>query len=114
MNVCFHIRLEAALWSHIGYIVVDHHVDLLDVDTPRNYVGRNEDFGFAVPEPVEDIVSLARLFLAVQGSHGMFEVGELLGNKIGCGSSLVISFDFKRPAPRLLLGSPCRRRYSDR
>lgn len=98
VNVGLDIRPESALRSHVRYIIVDHHVDLLDIDTPRNYVCRDENLGLAVPEAIEDIVSLVRLFLAMQRSDLMPEIGEFLGDKIGCGSSLFISFALKRLA----------------
>lgn len=63
MQVRFGIRLVAGVEREV---VVDDHVDLKDVDSPRDNVRRDEDLGLAVPERLHHRVALARLELAVE------------------------------------------------
>ena len=66
VNVSLNVRLKAAFGTCIRHIIVDDHVDLLNVDTSRNDIGSDENFGFAVSESVENRVSLLRLLVAVK------------------------------------------------
>lgn len=66
MDISLDVRSELAFGSHDRDVVVDDHVDLLNVDTPSDDVGCDEDLGLAVTEPVQDRISLVALFLSVQ------------------------------------------------
>ena len=46
-------------------VIIDDHVDLHDIDTPRDNVGSDEDFRLAVSEGFHDCVSFHRFELAV-------------------------------------------------
>lgn len=66
VNISLDIGSELALGAHDGHVVVDDHVDLLNVDTPSDDVGRDEDFGLSITESVQNRISLVALFLSVQ------------------------------------------------
>lgn len=68
MDVGLDIRPEITIRAQIGYIVVDNHVDLLDIDTSSDDVRGNEDFGLAVSESIEDVISVNRLLVSVERS----------------------------------------------
>jgi hypothetical protein len=48
-------------------VVVDDHVDLRDVDSASDDVGRDKDFGLAVSEGSHDGVAFVRFELAMEG-----------------------------------------------
>jgi hypothetical protein len=83
MNVSFDVRPEPSLWTQIGDVVIDDHVDLLNIDSARNNIRRNEDLGFAVPEIVQDAITVLGLLLAVQRGNLMAVVGESFGDFVG-------------------------------
>jgi hypothetical protein len=65
VDISLDIRFEVPTRSKVGNIVIDDHVDLLNIDTSSDDVGSDEDFGFTVPKLVEDLVSLIRHFVSV-------------------------------------------------
>ena len=68
MDVGLDIRLEISRRTHIGYIVVDNHVDLLNIDSSSDDIGRDENLGLAVSETIEDIISfVGQLFTVKRG-----------------------------------------------
>lgn len=69
-------------------VVVDDHVDLRNVDTSRDDVRRDQDFGLAVPEALHDSVAFGRFELAVQRDDLVAFVGHSAGNLVGRVSSL--------------------------
>lgn len=63
MNVGLYIRLQApSIIAHERQIIVHHHVDLHDIDSPRDDVRRDEHLFFPVPKSVNDSVSFRRVF----------------------------------------------------
>ena len=91
MDVGLNIRPEISTRSEVGYIVVDDHVDLLDIDSSSDDVGGDEDFGFTVPEFVEDLVSLIRQLVSVERGDRVTFFSQPLGDSIGSVFSLDIS-----------------------
>ena len=91
MDVGLDIRPEITVRSQIGYIVVDNHVDLLDIDTPSNDVGGDQDFGFTVSESIEDVISVNRLLVSMERSDRVTFISQPLGDSIGSIFSLQMS-----------------------
>ena len=91
MDVGLDIRPEITIRSQIGYIVVDNHVDLLDIDTSSDDIGGNEDFGLAVSESIEDVISVIRLLVSVERSDRVTFISQPLGDSIGSIFSLQMS-----------------------
>ena len=89
MDIRFDVRCELTLRTEIGDVVVDYHVNLLDIYPTRDDIGGDEDFGLAVSEAVEDIVTFSRQFVAVQRSDAVSFVREPLRDCIGSGFALV-------------------------
>lgn len=113
VDVGLDIRLEPALGTEVGDIIVDDHVDLLNVDTACYDVGRNEDLGLAITEAVEDAVSIVRRLFTVQRGDGVTVRGEPLSNLVG--GVTFLSDELAVPTTwREFCSLPCRRRYSDR
>jgi hypothetical protein len=52
VDISLDIRPPIPFRSQIRNIIVDHHVDLLDIDTARDDIGRDEDLCLAIPEAV--------------------------------------------------------------
>lgn len=71
MDVGFNVGLEAKFGSEDGNIVIDNHVDLLNVDPSRDDIGRDEHLCLAVPERIEDFVSFASLLVTVERGDRM-------------------------------------------
>ena len=83
MDVGLDIRPEITIRSQIGYIVVDNHVDLLDIDTSSDDVGGNQDFSLAVSESIEDVISVNRLLVSVKRSDRVTFISQPFGDSIG-------------------------------
>jgi hypothetical protein len=71
VDVGFNVGLEAKFGSEDRNIVVDYHVDLLDVDTSGDDIGRDEHLCLAVPERIENLVSFTSLLVSVQRGDRM-------------------------------------------
>lgn len=74
--------------SRIRYIVIDDHVDLLDIDTSSYDVGSDENLGLAVSETIENLVSLAKLLFTVKRGDLMSFLSQSVGDSIRRISSL--------------------------
>lgn len=83
MDIRLNVRPEPSLRTQIGDVVVDHHVHLLNVDSARNNIRRDEDLGLAVPEIVQDAIAVLGLLLAVQRGNLMAFAGESFGDFVG-------------------------------
>jgi hypothetical protein len=66
VDVRLDIRLIVPTGSEVGYIVVYDHVDLLNIDTSSDDIGSDENFGLAVPESIEDTISLVGHLVSVE------------------------------------------------
>lgn len=66
MDVGLDIWLKVEFWAEDRNIVIDDHVDLLNIDSSSDYVGRDKDFGLAVSERVEDSISVFSLLIAME------------------------------------------------
>jgi hypothetical protein len=63
------VEIRLYVWlssSREGHVIVDDHVDLLDVDPSGDDVGRDEDLCLPVTESVDGGVSGSRVLLSVQ------------------------------------------------
>jgi len=91
VNIRLDIGLEISTGSKVGYIVVHDHVDLLNIDTSSDDVGSNEDFGLAVPESIEDFISLIGHLVSVEGSYRVSFLSQPVGDLVGSIFSLEFS-----------------------
>lgn len=66
MDVSLNVRPVLPLRPKIGDIVVDDHIDLLDIDTAGDDIGGDQNLGLAVPEAIENVVSVAGHLVAVK------------------------------------------------
>jgi hypothetical protein len=66
MDIRLNVRPEPSLWTQIGDVVIDDHVHLLNIDSTRDDVRRDEDLCLAVTEIVQDAIAVFSLLLAVQ------------------------------------------------
>jgi hypothetical protein len=66
VDISLDIRLVVPTGSEVGYIVIYDHVNLLNIDTSSDDVGGDEDFGLAVPESIENPISLVGHFISVE------------------------------------------------
>ena len=66
VDISLDIRLEISARSKIGYIVIDDHVDLLDIDTSSDDIGSNEYLGLPVPERIENSITLVGHLVSVE------------------------------------------------
>jgi hypothetical protein len=91
VNISLDVRLEIKLWSKDWYIVINDHVDLLDIDTSGNDVGGDQDLCLGVTEGIEDPISVVRLFISVKRGDRVTFCRESLSDLVGSGLSLLIS-----------------------
>jgi hypothetical protein len=96
VDISLDIRFEVPTRSKVGNIVIDDHVDLLNIDTSSDDVGSDEDFGFTVPKLVEDLVSLIRHFVSVERGDRVTFFSQPLGDSVGSVFSLDISCGLSR------------------
>ena len=112
VNISLDIRPEIPGRSHVGYIVIDDHVDLLNIDTSSDDVGSDEYLGLAVSEIIEDLVSFIRQLFTVERSDRVAFFSQSLGDLI-CGVSSLPRISLA-PSYRGRGSLLCRRRYFDR
>ncbi len=65
MNISLDIWVEVSFTTQIGNVVIDNHVDLLNIDTPRDDVRGDQNFRLAISESVEDGISVGGELLAM-------------------------------------------------
>lgn len=72
VDVCLDVDLCIALVPRIApiqhelQIIVNDHVDLRNIDSPRNHIRRDKDFILSSPKPVNDSITFMRILRAVQ------------------------------------------------
>jgi hypothetical protein len=84
MDVRFDVNIPASsvLVFDRRDIVVDHHVDLRDIDTSSDNVGGNQDLRLAVPESVQNLVSIRVLFSSVKRRDRVAVLGQPLSDSV--------------------------------
>jgi hypothetical protein len=66
VDISLEIRPEPIRSICDGYIIVDDHVNLLNIDTSGNDVGGDKNFGFRISEPIENGISFFMFFVPMK------------------------------------------------
>src|SRR5690606_6886323 len=66
MEICFRVWSSILICRHV---IIDHHVDVGDIDSTCDYVSRNQDLGLSGAKGVDYLVTLSRVQFSVQRDY---------------------------------------------
>src|SRR5271169_1585275 len=88
MKICLKIRRSSLIhWK----IIINDHIDLIDINTTSENIGGNKDFRFSGTESIHDGIAFCGIPSSVENSDDMTVFSHSTSNFICCITSLQLT-----------------------